>query len=502
MRAQGVIGQLKRMLSDKVLGYDDTRSGQPSPQLASAMARVGQRANAATAYGSGHVDIGIAAPAGANYNFEPANVDQAAGMVRERSAELKKAANSSSEKATIEIVALMFQSILAEERIPASARVWFARLQMPVLRVALGEPEFFSTLQHPARKLIDRMGSSVLGFDAGVNETALELEIKRVVQVIEQYPETGRRVFQLVYDEFQKFLGKFLTESGAAQRVASVAQQVEEKETLAIQYTIEMRNMLGTMPVRDQIREFLFKVWSEVLSMAAVQHGPQHASTMELKQVAADLVWAASAKPNRQERAKVIQDLPKLLSKLRTGMGMVGLKAEAQEAHIKTISDTLADAFLSKTEAIDAKLITAMSQRLKNLEDFISEDDVGDLPLDAESIELMLGIDVSGIDIITAGGSDASEPMRAWAIEMEPGAWFNLDHNGHLRKVQYAWRSTKGQLHLFASTDGRCYLFQIRRFAAYLQAGLLVPVEDESLTVRATRDALAKLDANPERLLS
>jgi hypothetical protein len=31
-------------------------------------------------------------------------------------------------------------------------------------------------------------------------------EIKRVVQVIEQYPETGKRVFQLVYSEFQRFL--------------------------------------------------------------------------------------------------------------------------------------------------------------------------------------------------------------------------------------------------------------------------------------------------------
>ena len=38
--------------------------------------------------------------------------------------------------------------------------------------------------------------------------------------------------------------------------------------------------------------------------------------------------------------------------------------------------------------------------------------------------------------------------------------------------------------------------------AAYLQAGLLVPQDDEALTVRATRDALAKLDANPERLLN
>jgi hypothetical protein len=44
----------------------------------------------------------------------------------------------------------MFQSILAEERIPAAVRVWYARLQMPVLRVALAEPEFFGSLEHPA----------------------------------------------------------------------------------------------------------------------------------------------------------------------------------------------------------------------------------------------------------------------------------------------------------------------------------------------------------------
>jgi hypothetical protein len=35
-----------------------------------------------------------------------------------------------------------------------------------------------------------------------------------------------------------------------------------------------------------------------------------------------------------------------------------------------------------------------------------------------------------------------------------------------------------------------------------LQAGLLAPIEEEALTVRATRDALSRLDANPERLLS
>ena len=100
-------------------------------------------------------------------------------------------------------------------------------------------------------------------------------------------------------------------------RLQKQAQQVEQKETLAIQYTIEMRNMLKDMPVRDEIRDFLFKVWAEVLAVAAVRKGPQHADTLALKASASDLVWAASAKPHRNDRARVIQDLPNLLQRLR-----------------------------------------------------------------------------------------------------------------------------------------------------------------------------------------
>ncbi len=508
MRAQGVIGQLKRMLTDKVAGFDDTRSYGPSPQLAAAMApragyvRTQQGGPMATGAGSaiqGGGGGGVAF-AGFSEGMQPV---QAASALRNETDTLKKAASTTAEKATIEIVALMFQSILAEDRIPPVVRVWFARLQMPVLRLALAEPEFFGSLQHPARRLIDRMGSCVLGFEADVTSAALETEIKRIVQVIEQYPETGRRVFQLVYDEFQKFLSKFLTQGAATQRVVSVAQQMEQKETAAIQYIIELRKMFGDMPVRDEIREFIFKVWAEVLAVATIKQGAQHADTINLKQVAADLVWAASAKPNRADRTKVIHELPRLLKRLRSGMALLGFDTAKQDEHIKVISDTLADAFMSKTETVDAKQIEEMSKRLKNLEDFVSEDDdVGDLPLDAESLELMLGIDTTGIDIITTGGSDPTEGMRAWAMELDEGSWFNLDHNGKNARVQYAWRSKRGQLHLFAMPGGKTYLFQVRRLASYLQAGLITPVEDEALTVRATRDALTKIDANPERLLA
>ncbi|MDO9132630.1 DUF1631 family protein [Hydrogenophaga sp.] len=497
MRAQGVVGRLRRMLIDKVGGdFEATQILPPSPGLAQAMQRVVPGDSA----GAGFYVSGNSRP-GAVY-MDATHVEKAAVVLRQRTAELKQAASTPTEKATIEVVALMFQSILAEERIPPSVRVWFARLQIPVLRVALAEPEFFSALQHPARRLIDRMGSCVMGFESNVSSAALEAEIKRVVQVIEQYPETGRRVFQLVFDEFQKFLSTYLSEQGSASRFVSVAQQVEQKETLSVQYTIELRKLLDEVPVRDEVRDFLFKVWVDVLAVSSVKYGLRHEETSALKQVASDLLWAASAKPNRDDRARVIQQLPALLQRLRQGMGLLGFTTGMQDQHIKSVSDTLADAFMSRTEAISQEQLDNLSDRLANLEEYLPANGLGDLDLDNESIEMITGVDASNIEVINQGGSQPNEAMRSWAVELQIGSWFGLDHNGKLNSVQLAWRSQRGQLYLFVTNGGRCFLIQATRVASYLQAGLLVPSEEEALTVRATRDALSKLDANPERLLN
>ena len=503
-RAQGVMGQLRRLLAPLGAlqgaggGANASGAGPGTAQAPSSAALV--RALAAHQV---QAESYYSTQATLVEDYSPAAVARLAGVVRERAVQFKQAASTDSEKAIIEVVALMFQSILSEERIPPAVRVWFARLQVPVLRVALAEPEFFSTLNHPARQLIDRMGSVVLGFDATtLGGSALESEIRRVVQVIEQYPETGQRVFQLVHDEFEKFLAKFLTEKQLTAKLVSVAQQVEQKETLVIQYTIELRNLIKDMPVRDEVREFLFKIWAEVLALSAVRNGAQHPHTVALKRTAADLVWAASAKPQRSERTRVIQALPGLLQCLRQGMALVGVEGARQEAKIKQLTDVLAEAFLSKNEAsIPYEHIEAMARRLDNLEDVMADTAVGKFPLDVELIEMGLGIDASALHIIADHGAPVEAAMLAWARELPLGQWFTLDHNSARSQVQYVWHSLRKQLHLFATTDGTTFLLQLGRLGMYLQSGLLQAQDQEGLTMRATRDALAKLDANPERLL-
>ncbi|QNP47505.1 DUF1631 family protein [Diaphorobacter aerolatus] len=497
-RAAAVMVQLRNLLTQPAMNYDMVNAPPASAALVQAM----------TNYHAMSPDtMLLTVPGGMAaltkpQDYTPQVVNQVIGAVRERAAEFKKKASSASEKAIIEVVALMFQSILNEDRLPPSIRVWFARLQVPVLRVALEEPEFFNNVTHPARQLIDRMGACVLGFDAAtINGTALEAEVRRVVQVIEQYPETGSRVFQLVFEEFERFIAKSLAESKSTQKIVGVAQQVEQRETLSVQYTIELRDMLKDMQVRDEIREFLFKNWAEVLAVSAVRSGPQHDETVALKRTAADLVWAASAKPHRSERAQVIQNLPNLLQNLRHGLSLTGVTGAPQDALIKVLTDTLADAFLSKTATIPREYIDAMIQRLANLEDVIGDTDAGDFELSSENVEMLLGIDASSIHVIPDNGSPVRDEVVRWAQQMPLGAWFTLDHNGSSAQVQYAWHSRRKKLHLFAAIDGTSYLIQLRRLGTYLQSGLLVAQEEEALTMRATRDALVKLNANPERLL-
>ena len=417
--------------------------------------------------------------------------------------QLKRVAATPTERATIEIVALLFQSILMEERLPAAIRVWFARLQMPVLRVAVSEPDFFATATHPARVLIDRMGACVMGFvsTSQEQEDALHKEIKRVVQVVEAYPDTGRRVFQTVLTEFERFLESYFRDQNQASRKGvSLAQQVEQRETWAIQFTIELRKMLEGVPVHEGVREFLFKVWADVLAHAAVQTSPTSDETKALKAAATDLIWSASAKTTREERSEVLRRLPPLLKLVREGMARAGLPLDKQDQHIQRLNTALAAAFTARAAPLTSAHLKAITDRLNAIDQVLPDVEEGEI--DEQTLRDLSGHECDDLEIVADGGKPASPESLAWARDLQVGAWFKLDFRHRQESVQLAWKGLHQRLILFVAPQGRGVLFQQHRLAAFLEAGLMVPVADESLTTRATREALARLDADPNRLLS
>ena len=187
---------------------------------------------------------------------------------------------------------------------------------------------------------------------------------------------------------------------------------------------------------------------------------------------------------------------------IRQGLALTNTVDEQQDELVKALMDIVAGAFLAKTQEIPKERILAMAERLAHLEDALDEVVTVEYPLSAESIELMLEIDASAIHVIPDEGEMNVQPeVLEWSQNLTLGHWFLLDHNGSPVQAQYAWHSQRKQLQLFAALNGQYFLFQLRRMGQYLQAGLLAPRDVEGITARATRDALAKIEANPERLL-
>jgi len=487
VQVDATLRRFGRTMERHVQGFMNTQRFAPPSNVMTGAIAVAQRVVVEQVQAR-HVEGAVLAPA------------EIVGVLQEQKQTLKTQANTQEERAIIEVVAMMFASILTEERIPPAVRVWFARLQMPTLRVAMAEPDFFSSAQHPARRLIDRMGACVMGFDAAPQGAGpeIESEVARVVQVVEAFPETGRKVFQTVLVEFERFLERFFREQNETTRKGvSLASQVEQRETLAIQYTIELRKLLDGVPVQDGVRDFLFQVWADILATTAMRHGLQSQETRVMRETALELVWIASAKTTREERAEVIRRLGPLLASLRSGMAAGAVPVDRQESSLRALNIALTAAFAARTATIDPDQFGRLKQRLQALDEILPD---ADFELDDSFALDLSGHESDELEIVAEGGATPTAGALAATDEMLVGAWYMLEYRDRQEAVQLTWQGMRKQLSLFVSSGGRCVLFQRRRLAAFLQAQLLVPAQDETLTIAATRSAIEKINQDPDRL--
>jgi hypothetical protein len=158
----------------------------------------------------------------------------------------------------------------------------------------------------------------------------------------------------------------------------------------------------------------------------------------------------------------------------------------------------LTAAFSARAISISADQMEHLKQSLEAIEEMLPE---GDLDLDDTWVLDEAHHQHEGLEVVTEGGSMPQPDMLAAAAGLQLGSAFKIEYRGRRETVRLTWQGMHKQLSLFVTAKGRCILFQKMRLAAFLQAGLLVPIEDESLTQTATRSAMRKIGADPSRLM-
>jgi hypothetical protein len=249
--------------------------------------------------------------------------------------ELRQAATGSLDHMVIDVVAGLFDQILSDAKVPPQMARQIARLQLPVLRAALGDNSFFSSRRHPVRRFINRiasLGTAVDDFDGAPGRALLAQVAALVQEVVDgEFDQIG------VYEQKLQALEQFIASQARAEVQAlgaadAVLARKEEQLRLRQRYAQELEGALKGLPVPDYLRTFLAETWSQVIASVAAEDGAEGAHTQRMRDAGRSLVMSVLPKGTPTERQQFLRQLPQMMKDLNTGLDRIRCPEATRQA--------------------------------------------------------------------------------------------------------------------------------------------------------------------------
>jgi hypothetical protein len=304
-------------------------------------------------------------------------------LIFEQRAALSEITEDGNEQMTIDVVAMLFEFILRDAQVPAEVRAQLGRLQFLVLKVALRESSLLTHKSHPARLLVNRIGSISAGLkqiDPG--GVRVGTEICRIVETLLADRSESSNLFETMLDEFDAFIANELRAGDS--RVDLAVQAVENAQSRTLRFahlTAQLGEVLTGLTIDPFLAQFLTTTWVHVIERAERAVG---ATSQLYRQLVPDLLWSIVPKFTQPDRAKLVAMLPGIVRTLRSGMQLEHCSAALQQEVLNWLVDVHSRA-LRSTDA-NVPLLTLASMHL-HFEHFIANPERDEHLSDADDPE-------------------------------------------------------------------------------------------------------------------
>ncbi len=288
-------------------------------------------------------------------------------LIIERRDNLNSLAADQHEKMTIDIVAMLFEFILKDHQVPAEVRAQLGRLQFSVLKMALMDSALLTKKSHPARLLVNRIGSISVSLQQ-IDPTGerISTEICRIVEELLASDSENPELFSRMLDQLDVFIARELLASNAnMERVVKVVVSAEQRSQRYNQASARLEKMLDGMVITPYLRRFLIDTWSHVIER--VERNSTAGST-RFRLLVPNLLWSILPKANRDDRSMLLQLIPALVPVLREGMGLVAWLPE----HQQELLNWLVDAHTTVMRAVaSSENVVTLAEVQRHFHDFV-----------------------------------------------------------------------------------------------------------------------------------
>jgi hypothetical protein len=377
---------------------------------------------------------------------------------------------SRGDESTIDLLSKIFDTVFIDPNIPKEMRELIQFLQIPVLKAALADKNFFFEEAHPARRMINLLSS--MGVEQRSADDPLFQAMQRSVERVGNEADDTAGLFSAAVAELEdsiKAEEQFEVKAIAAPIQAALKQEKVVAATRSAKSAVAARVSSGE--VVAVLETFLENKWTSVLTVAYSVEEDKPGAVGSATRTMDDLIWSVKPKITRDERKSLIAKLPGLLATLNQWLDII----KWQEAERLQFFAELAECHAS---IVRAPLDISAERQLEIAVEVAQQDAVRRLEKDrAAQAAALAQADVE---------PDEAEEM---VDTLERGAWLAFTQSdGSVRKAKLAWVSPLKTLYIF-SLGAR-------------QESFSLPVEKLVAGIRQAKVSVVLVDGVVERALS
>ncbi|PCH84503.1 MAG: thymidine phosphorylase [Piscirickettsiaceae bacterium] len=223
----------------------------------------------------------------------------------------------------IDVVAMLFDAILQDRQLPDVVRAMIAQLQIPILKVAMMDKEFFARKNHPARQFLNVLSHAGLGVSEQNNKirNLVFEKMEAVVSEILLNFDNDIQIFADLFEEFESFMAQQQRQIDVIEdRARKVTKSSEQLELTKRQAAYEIALRLKGTSIPEFVKTFLDEVWLDSLVLALLRRDREPEAVKESLSVIDCLVKSVIKQSDEATSHHVLQELPRLLKDIKVGL--------------------------------------------------------------------------------------------------------------------------------------------------------------------------------------
>lgn len=222
---------------------------------------------------------------------------------------------------TVELIARLFDQLGRQLQDEGDAKALLSGLQLPLLRAAVSDQQFFDRREHPARQLLDKMTQAMHDWldDEVGGEVAHDLRptFEKVVERANQEPQRTS-IYTTLLVEIEQHVAQWRSNATVAERRHVEAVQDHDRLEQARHRVAKLlEERLAHVPSDHPLRTLLDHTWSDVLSLTLLRHG-EDSETFATRLVITDQLMGRLPAGDRQ----------RLGQKVQSGLLQIGMHGE------------------------------------------------------------------------------------------------------------------------------------------------------------------------------